>query len=983
MIFLIAIPVFAQGNNIAKIYNEAFSFYHENNYIQALRIFEEIQNFDGIDEELKSSSKFYSAKSLLMLSELIGAVAKYEEFLENYPTSTLRMQALFDCGTAYYDLGEFRLARGKLLILNNEFPGNIYEGEANYWIGSSFVKENRFTDAENFLNNAISNKRTNKHVVESIYQLGNLYEKMEKFEDAVSAYDELLAYYSDTEYAPLAQYRIGICYFRLKKYDNVILELSDPLIFELPKQQQEEANFVLASAFFRLKEFSNAVSIYEELLAKAPSKSKEYQIKFGMAWVNFQLQNYEEAYRLFRELAATSTDTIAAQALYWSGECKRYSNDEDQALIIYEEFSNRYPNHPNVNNVQMNAGIIFFNRGQFSRAERYLLAAANSSNLELKNKANVLLGQISIEKKDFKSAFNYFSESLESDLEDADKNRAYLGLGITLYYLNEFNDCIATLSSLNSEFPYFETDKVNLFIAEAYFAVGNFASASQYFSRISKESDTIYKQAIYGRAYSHFNSGDYINAVFYFNEFIQKYPKDESIIDAKFRLADSYYGNKNFEKASQIYSEIFFLDKSLLNDDFALFQYGQALFKSGKSTEAISTFRQLQQKFPNSKYADDSQYLIGWIKFQQNDFNGAIDEYKRIPERYSNSATVPIAFYSIGDSYYNMGLYENAITFYAKVINEHPNTTYIFDAVKGIQDCYIAKDQPENAIEFIDQFLYSNPNSRYGDQIQFRKAEIYYSNANYAMALINYGEVINQFPRSSLVQDSYYWMGKCSQNLNQNDQAIQNFYNAMNINLGSEIGIASVIELGTIYNEFGEYDKAIDLYERVENKVPRSPRVAEILFFKASTQILKEDFAGAFSTFNQLIQYYDDTIFAAKAKIEMGIMELARGSFENAEYLFKDLGESRKDDIGAKAQYYYGETLFDQDKIDEAISAFVRVRSVFSLYDEWYSKSLLRLGDCYVKLGDKSNAKEMYRAVFNKHKNDQLGKEANKKLKEL
>ncbi len=761
------------------------------------------------------------------------------------------------------------------------------------------------------------------------------------------------------------------------------MELSDPLIYELPKQQQEEANYVLASAFFRLKEFGSAVKIYEELLAKAPTKSREEQIKFGMAWVNFQLNNYDESFNLFRELSKNASDSIAAQALFWSAECKRYSQEEDQALLLYDEFSSKYPGHPNVNNVQLNAGIIYFNRNQFPRAERFLLAAAGSSDLDLKNKANVLLGQISLEKKDFKSAFNYFSESLETDLEEADKNRAFLGLGISLYYLNEFNDCIATLSSVNASFPYFEQDIVNFYIAEAYFAVGNFESAAQFFSKVSSDSDELNRQSLYGRAYSHFNSGDYTNAVFYFNEFIQKYPKDDSIIDAKFRLADSYYGSKNFERASQIYREIFNLDKSLLNNDFAFYQYGQALFKSGRSNEAISTFRQLQQKFPNGKYADDSQYLIGWIKFQQNNFDEAIEEYKQIPQRYPNSAIVPISFYSIGDSYYNMGLYENAITYYAKVINEFPNTPYIFDAVKGIQDCYIAKDQPENAIDFIDQFLISNPDSRIGDQIQFRKAEIYYSNANYAMALINYSEVINQYPRSSLVQDSHYWMGKCSQNLGKNEEAIQHFYNAMNKDLGSEIGIAAVIELGTIYNELGEYDKALDLYERVENKVPKSPRVAEILFFKASAQIQKEDFSGAFSTYNQLIQYYDDTIFAAKAKIEMGIMELARGSYENAEYLFKDLGENRSDDIGAKAQYYYGETLFEQEKFNEAISAFVRVRSVFSLYDEWYSKSLLRLGDCYVKLGDKSNAKEMYRAVYNKHKNDQLGREANKKLKEL
>lgn len=981
--FLAASSLFGQQKTTSEIYNEAFTFFNDKNYIQALKQFEEILGTDGVDEELISSSKFYSAKSLLLLGDLIGAVSKYEEFLKNHSTSSLRLQALFDCGTAYYDLGDFSKARSKLLMLNNEFPGNAYEGDANYWIGSTYIRENRFSEAESFLNYAISNERTNKHLVESIYQLGNLYEKIDEFDKAVSFYDELLAYYSDTEYAPLAQYRIGICYFRLKKYDNVILELSDPLIYELPKQQQEESNFVLASAFFRLKEYGSAVKIYEELLAKAPTKSREEQIKFGMAWVNFQLNNYNEAYNLFKSLSESSSESIAAQALFWSAECKRYSQEENQALILYDEFASKYPNHPNVNNVQLNAGIIYFNMKEFPRAERFLVAAANSSDLDIKNKANVLLGQISLEKKDFKSAFNYFSESLETDLDDADKNLAYLGLGISLYYLNEFNDCIATLSSLNNSFPYFESDKVNFYIAEAYFAVGNFENAAQYFSKVTANLKDLHKQSLYGRAYSHFNSGDYMNAVFYFNEFIQKYPNDDSIINAKFRLADSYYGSKNFERASQIYREIFNLDKSLVNNDFALYQYGQALFKSGRASEAISTFRQLQQKFPEGKYADDSQYLIGWIKFQQNNFDEAIEEYKQIPQRYPNSATVPISFYSIGDSYYNMGLYENAITYYAKVINEFPNTPYIFDAVKGIQDCYIAKDQPENAIDFIDQFLISNPNSRIGDQIQFRKAEIYYSNTNYAMALINYAEVINQYPESSLIQDSHYWMGKCSQNLEKNDEAIQNFYNAMNLNLGSEIGIASVIELGNIYNELGEYDKAIDLYERVENKVPKSPRVAEILFFKASTQIQKEDFSGAFSTFNQLIQYYDDTIFAAKAKIEMGIMELARGSYENAEYLFKDLGENRSDDIGAKAQYYYGETLFEQEKLDEAISAFVRVRSVFSLYDEWYSKSLLRLGDCYVELGDKSNAKEMYRAVYNKHKNDQLGREANKKLKEL
>ena len=134
---------------------------------------------------------------------------------------------------------------------------------------------------------------------------------------------------------------------------------------------------------------------------------------------------------------------------------------------------------------------------------------------------------------------------------------------------------------------------------------------------------------------------------------------------------------------------------------------------------------------------------------------------------------------------------------------------------------------------------------------------------------------------------------------------------------------------------------------------------------------------------DQIIKYYDSSIFSAKAKIELGLLELNRKSFENADMFFKELGEKRTDDIGAQAQYYYGVSLFEQNKMTDAITALVRVRSVFSGFDEWYTKSLLKLGDCYVELRDKKQAREMYRAVIERHKTGELTQEAKRKLNKL
>jgi TolA-binding protein len=95
------------------------------------------------------------------------------------------------------------------------------------------------------------------------------------------------------------------------------------------------------------------------------------------------------------------------------------------------------------------------------------------------------------------------------------------------------------------------------------------------------------------------------------------------------------------------------------------------------------------------------------------------------------------------------------------------------------------------------------------------------------------------------------------------------------------------------------------------------------------------------------------------------------------------IAEMQNDELGAKAQYHYGLSLFEQERITEAISAFVRVRTVFSNYDEWLTKSLMALGDCYAKLEDNHKAEEMYRNVISRHKNDAFGNEARERIRQL
>ena len=165
--------------------------------------------------------------------------------------------------------------------------------------------------------------------------------------------------------------------------------------------------------------------------------------------------------------------------------------------------------------------------------------------------------------------------------------------------------------------------------------------------------------------------------------------------------------------------------------------------------------------------------------------------------------------------------------------------------------------------------------------------------------------------------------------------------------------------------------------------MPTSNSIPELLFIRASAEYKENKLADAINSYDQIITYYDGSIFASKSKVELGIIEINRKNYENAINLLKEAAENRLDDIGAQAQYYLGVALFDQEKTTDAITAFVRVRSIYAAYDEWYTKSLLKLGDCYVKLNEKSQAREMYRAVLARHRTGEYAQEANRKLNRL
>ena len=978
---LLGLPLFAQ--NLTEKFNDAMNAYNNQLYSEAYKIFDEVIKDYDVEDELYSVARFYAANSLLKMGKKDESTSGFEYIVNSIVWSKFREESLFKLGLIYYDLNRFALSRKNHLMLIYQYPNSEYLGSSMYWIGESYSAEGKLDDAIEFLTQAIEDKSANRYRDHSIYALASIYEKKHDYQNAVKYYDQLLTYHSNSSLALEAQVRIGVCYFYLKDYYNSILELNNPDIQKLPTENLSEALYLLANSHYRVEEYSDAANTYSEVIKRFPNSDIYRNSQYGLAWSLFQQSKYGEAYQVFNTLSE-GYDSIAIKSFIWKGESKRYAGQTNEALAIFQNFLVKYPDDPSTTLVENLIGLIYFDQNKFEQSTQYLTNATSSEDPLTRAKAFTMIGEIELQNKNYIKARGNFDPAVRISSEESEVHlRALLGLGVSLFHLGDYNEAVENFRQAETIDPAFEQDKINFYMAESYYSSGKYQEALSRYNNIKSTEIEYVRQVTYSKGYCQFNLGNYSNAAYLFSEFIQNYPDDFRMTDAKLRLADSYFGSKNFAAASKIFKEVFKSGKFSSDDPYTYFQYAQALYKSGESNAAIDEFRNLQKKFPDSKYGESSLFTIGFIRFQEGEFEEAINDYRMVMQIYKKSSLTPAVYYSIGDAYFNLGEYDSAIVNYRNVLTKYPSSEYAYDAINGMQYSYVAAGRSNEAINLIDRYVSQNPNLKFSDQIYFKKGEIYYSQRDYENAKLSYQEFLVKYPKSSFVPEAYYWLGKSSQNLKQDDEAIFYFSKVFDNYPGSESAAVSVIELGKMYEAKGNYQAGIDVLERASSKLKDSPRLPEVLFLKGSAYIKVDDVQKAYATFEELGMYHPETVFADRGKIEMGLIDLAISRYNEADKNFLDVAGRRTDDLGAKAQYQYGVSLFEQGKYSEAVSALVRVRTVFSQYEPWISRSYLLMGDCYVKMNDKRQAEEMYRVVVTKHKGNELGEEARQKINKL
>ena len=453
--------------------------------------------------------------------------------------------------------------------------------------------------------------------------------------------------------------------------------------------------------------------------------------------------------------------------------------------------------------------------------------------------------------------------------------------------------------------------------------------------------------------------------------FVANYPTSTKRNSAFIDVADYYFENGKYPYALNWYKKVDQNSMSAKDKERFNFNMGYSLFSSKKPQEAE---RYLSRVATSPTYGSQAKYYLGYIAYQQDDYEGANERFDQISDQELLSEK--LSYYQ-ADMNFKLGRFEEAIEL-AKAQLSKSDRQEVSELNKIIGESYFNLGQYEQAIPYLE--AYKGKRGRWSNTDHYLLGYCYYKQQDYANAISQFNKIIEG--NNGVAQNAYYHLAECYLNLDKKQEALNAFRNASQMDFNPEIQKDAYLNYARLSYEIGNpYEPVPKVLTSYLKTYPNDSYSKEIQELLVDSYITSKDFEGALALLEE------NSSFASKATYQKvafyrGVELFIETDYSAANDLFaKSLNNAPDELFKARASYWQAESQYMLNAFEDALSGFLEFKNSPAASRTAEMNDLdYNLGYTYFKLKDYGSAISYFKSYSDKGTDGSKKNDANVRL---
>ncbi len=637
-----------------------------------------------------------------------------------------------------------------------------------------------------------------------------------QYQAAQSMFDKVIDQTDDQQIKSDAVYYYANCAVRLNQLNADTL--IEDFVETYPTSTKKNTAFMdVADYYFDNGKYAYSRKWYEKVDEGSISRTERDKFSFNYGYSLYSTKDEVAAQKYLNRVV--NSKEYGSQAKYYIGFMAYEGDDYNKANEYFEQVSDdeKYKEKLSYYQADLN-----FKLGNFEKAITMATEQMPKSNASEKSELSKIIGESYFNLQKYEKAIPY----LQAYKGKYGKwtNTDYYQLGYAYYKQNDFEKAISEFNKIVSgnnsvaQNAYYHLGESYINLDKKQEALNAFRNASQmdYDLKIQEDAWLNYAKISYEIG------NPYQSVPQVLTSYLDKYPKTTVRDEIETLLIDSYITSKNYDEALKLLE-----GKSSAENKVAYqkvtFYRGIEIYNEGKYSDAKQMFEKSLKEPRDSKFTARATFWKAESEYNIGNFNEALIGFKQFQQQAEASSTPEFnnLDYNLAYTYFKQKNYSKATEFFKNFIaNKKDDKLRLNDAYLRLGDGYFVSSNYQEAIAAYDKAIGLNEIET--DYAAFQKAMSYGYIGQGNTKIQELSGFIDRYSKSSLRDDAMYELANSYVKANQTDKAMS-LYDRLNNEYKTSIFVSkSLLRQGLVHYNASQNDQALTKFKKVAKDYPSS-----------------------------------------------------------------------------------------------------------------------------------------------------------------